>query len=343
MVKISIIVPVYKVEKYIKRCIESLIVQRFKDFEIILVDDGSPDECGSICEEYAKNDSRIVVIHKENGGVSSARNAGIEVAKGQYIWFVDADDWVEPNAIDNIWCEVDNKDVDLIVFGHNRMYDSKKIINGLSLEQYGIYNINLPIFFRDYYFTYKIGFMPWNKIYKKDVIKNYSLMFDTEEAFGEDLLFNLIYYLNIKNVFFSSGIYYNYYIRDGSAERTISKERHIQQMRLFEKFVEYVKQKGMSQEMKNYILPLLFFIHFTSGVNQVKKSGVKALELVPFLKSVREKEKFRNTFKEISFQKSLNQWLESENASKLARYRFNLFFLSCNFKMYNIAAIILFV
>ena len=91
---ISIVVPIYKVEKYLRRCIESLINQDYPDIEIILVDDGSPDNCGTICDEYAQKDARIIVIHQQNGGLSAARNTGIDVARGEYLMFVDSDDWV---------------------------------------------------------------------------------------------------------------------------------------------------------------------------------------------------------------------------------------------------------
>lgn len=97
MPEISIIVPVYKVEEYLPRCIDSILAQTFTDFELILVDDGSPDNCGKICDEYAQKDDRIVVIHKNNGGLSDARNAGIDVATGEYIGFIDSDDWIDPN------------------------------------------------------------------------------------------------------------------------------------------------------------------------------------------------------------------------------------------------------
>lgn len=95
--KLSIIVPVYKVEKYLHECVESILNQDFKDFELILVDDGSPDECGNLCDEYATRDRRVWVVHKSNGGLSSARNAGLDIATGEYIAFVDADDYVAPN------------------------------------------------------------------------------------------------------------------------------------------------------------------------------------------------------------------------------------------------------
>ena len=95
---ISVIVPVYKVEEYLARCVDSILGQTYRNLEILLVDDGSPDRCGVMCDEYASRDSRIRVIHKENGGLSSARNAAIDVARGEYIGFVDSDDWIEPET-----------------------------------------------------------------------------------------------------------------------------------------------------------------------------------------------------------------------------------------------------
>ena len=95
--KISVIVPVYKVEKYLDKCVESIVNQTYKNLEIILVDDGSPDNCPAMCDEWAEKDERIRVIHKENGGLADARNAGMDIATGDYIGFVDSDDWIEPN------------------------------------------------------------------------------------------------------------------------------------------------------------------------------------------------------------------------------------------------------
>ena len=97
MPELSVIVPIYKAEKYIRKCIDSILTQSFRDYELILVDDGSPDNCGVICDEYAAKDDRIKVIHKRNGGVSEARNVGLDIAGGAYISFIDPDDWVEPD------------------------------------------------------------------------------------------------------------------------------------------------------------------------------------------------------------------------------------------------------
>ena len=112
---ISIIVPVYNVEKYIHECVDSIINQTYKNIEIILVDDGSPDNCGKICDEYAKKDNRIKVIHKPNGGLSDARNHGIDVANGEWLMFIDSDDWIEPNMAEKLLHSALNNKADLAI------------------------------------------------------------------------------------------------------------------------------------------------------------------------------------------------------------------------------------
>lgn len=119
---ISVIVPVYNVAAYLNRCVESIIHQTYTDLEIILVDDGSPDKSGEMCDEWAKKDSRIKVVHKENGGLSDARNAGIEAATGDYIGFVDSDDWIEPDMFQDLLDAIQRENVELAVTGIKRTY-----------------------------------------------------------------------------------------------------------------------------------------------------------------------------------------------------------------------------
>lgn len=115
MPTISVIVPVYKVEPYLRQCVDNILGQTFRDFELILVDDGSPDCCPVICDEYAEQDSRVKVIHKENGGLSSARNAGLDVAKGDYIAFVDSDDWIHPEYLVQLMNAIQSQNADMAV------------------------------------------------------------------------------------------------------------------------------------------------------------------------------------------------------------------------------------
>ncbi|MBQ6543175.1 MAG: glycosyltransferase family 2 protein, partial [Clostridia bacterium] len=112
---ISVIVPVYKVEKYLPRCLDSILSQSFTDFELLLVDDGSPDSCPEICDEYARRDRRISVIHKENGGLSSARNAALERATGKYVSFVDSDDYITADALQTLYSALTETDSDIAV------------------------------------------------------------------------------------------------------------------------------------------------------------------------------------------------------------------------------------
>ncbi len=119
--KLSIIIPIYNVEKYLPTCIESFLSQTYTDFELLLIDDGSPDSCGQICDEYAAKDSRIRVFHKENEGVSRARNLGLDNARGEIISFVDADDWVTPSYCDTIVSNMENKD--FLLFSETWYYE----------------------------------------------------------------------------------------------------------------------------------------------------------------------------------------------------------------------------
>lgn len=119
MPELSIIVPVYKVEKYLPKCIDSILAQTFRDYELILIDDGSPDNCGTICDEYAAKDDRIIVIHQKNQGVSAARNAGLDIARGTYLGFVDSDDWIEPEMYETMISTAKEKQVDVVICGIN--------------------------------------------------------------------------------------------------------------------------------------------------------------------------------------------------------------------------------
>ena len=133
MVRVSIVVPVYKVpEQYLRKCIESTIVQTLKEIEILLVDDGSPDQCGLICDEYAEKDDRIRVLHKKNGGLSSARNYGCKAATGKWVMFVDGDDWIEPDMCQTMYELGEDKQVQLVMCGIMKDY-------GKSATEYKFY------------------------------------------------------------------------------------------------------------------------------------------------------------------------------------------------------------
>lgn len=177
-VKVSIIVPVYNAEKYLVQCIDSILNQTFKDFELLLINDGSSDNSGKICEEYAKKDTRIRVYNKENGGVSSARNLGLENVTGEWIAFVDSDDWVEENYLDNFKYPI-QQDVDFIACGwlqegeygvfKNISTYPKRRMRSLSWIQYRYRPITV-----------------WCYFIKANLVSKYKLRFDTDLCMGED-------------------------------------------------------------------------------------------------------------------------------------------------------------
>ena len=190
MVKFSIIVPVYNVEKYLRECIDSLINQTYKDFEIILVDDGSPDNSPQICDEYAKNDNRIKVIHKENGGVTSARKVGANSATGDYIVCVDADDWVENTYLEEFSnaIEIDNSDVvcceDYVDNGIEKVYKPMSYKEGLYKRE-DIEKEIFPVLIEDEncrYFSNAVAI----KAVKRGHFVKYQNLVDDEIRIGED-------------------------------------------------------------------------------------------------------------------------------------------------------------
>lgn len=170
MPQISVIVPVYKVEPYIYRCIDSILAQTFTDFELILVDDGSPDNCGAICDEYATMDSRIHVIHQKNGGLSAARNAGIDWAfansDSEWLAFVDSDDWVHPSYFEALYHAAQNTGVDIVAAEFKRTSDESPLVDESNLTACVL---ETEEFFVEHNVTATVA---WGKIYKKELFAN---------------------------------------------------------------------------------------------------------------------------------------------------------------------------
>lgn len=185
MPDVSVIVPIYKSENTLHRCIDSLIIQTYSDFELILVDDGSPDNSGTICDECSVKDNRIKVIHKNNGGVSSARNAGIDIALGKYICFVDSDDYVEPEYLQEMVSGIE-QGYDLVFCGYNNISDN--VCRNSTLFSKTEY---LETEKRDLsllcYRTYVS--QPWNKIFKKSIIVDNNIRMPEDFSLGEDMIF----------------------------------------------------------------------------------------------------------------------------------------------------------
>ena len=169
MPEISIIVPVYRVEKYINKCVDSILNQTFQDFELILVDDGSPDNCGAICDEYAKKDKRVLSVHKKNGGLSDARNSGIEVASGKYIGFIDSDDYISNDMYETLYNNIVKYNADVSVCGLYDCYGEKVVPQDI---EKGVFEFNASQAV-EYMLSGKgIGLFAVNKLYKRKIFED---------------------------------------------------------------------------------------------------------------------------------------------------------------------------
>lgn len=243
---ISVIVPVYKVEVYLKRCVDSIINQSYQNLEIILVDDGSPDQCPQICDEYAKKDNRIKVIHKENEGLSSARNIGINVAKGEYIGFVDSDDWIALNMYEILYKVIKYFDADIACGEMVRVSDKEYKKNNYATDDY-----NFEIFdaneFAEKYFritSQETVYYAWNKLYKRNVGKKivYPQGLIAEDV--EGFFYALVHSRRI--VCINSVIYYYYFRRNSIASVWFTK-KHMDIIKVWEHVLQLTHQYNKSE------------------------------------------------------------------------------------------------
>lgn len=242
---ISVIVPIYNVEKYLDRCITSIISQTYKDLEIILVDDGSTDTSGEICDRYASEDSRIVVIHKQNGGLSDARNAGLVRATGDYIGYVDGDDWIEPDMYELMVTNCMSAGADVAACRYKEVYPdrcvdgSTDMIKTLSKEE------TLEIYLCGDA-QVKIYNSVWSKLFKKELVKDYRFPVGQK---SEDIMYTTKAFCNMNKCVYIDKALYNYVRgRVGSIMESYDEERMFKdELPFFKEQIDYIRGCGMEE------------------------------------------------------------------------------------------------
>lgn len=237
--KISVIIPVYNVEKYLYRCVDSVLLQTYKNLEIFLVDDGSPDNCGKICDEYADKDSRIKVIHKENGGLSDARNTAMKVMTGEYVTFVDSDDWVSPYYVENLYLAIEQSGADMSVSWYEDVWtDDKFNIHKPKQGCIGLLTLTSEDCLERMLYQNKVETMACAKLYKIELITG--ITFPVGKLY-EDLATTYKIIDRSNKIALISNIDYYYFQRDESiqnCEFDIRKMDAIVHMKKIIKFVE---------------------------------------------------------------------------------------------------------
>ena len=220
----SVIVPIYKVEKYLKCCVDSILTQSFTDFELILVDDGSPDNCPQICDDYAKQDERVKVVHKQNGGHSSARRAGVEIASGEYLLFVDSDDYVSQDYLETFATPIKEKGADIVCVGEVVFSQANQKLRALCCKS-GFYNREqmerevFPYLLEDVYGK-SISSSMCAKAFKKELIAPILSEIDSRIIIGEDLVCSKICIYKAQSIYISEKNLYFYRANPNSLTRS---------------------------------------------------------------------------------------------------------------------------
>ena len=219
---ISVIMPVYNVEEFVGKTIESVLNQTLKNIEFYAVDDGSTDDSGKICDEYAKKDKRLIVIHKKNGGAPEARNVAIDKAKGKYLYFIDSDDWIESDYLEKMYNLAEKNNADLVVTGFLMEYyqNGKEVTYNTKCEN-KIYKNQNDFRLNAYkYLNNSLLSLPWNKLYRSSIIKSNNIRFPKTK--WDDHHFNMEYLMDVEKVVMSSMMKYHWYRSRKGSETMIN-------------------------------------------------------------------------------------------------------------------------
>jgi glycosyltransferase involved in cell wall biosynthesis len=290
MAFLSIIVPIYNVEEYLPQCIESVLAQPFTDYELILVDDGSPDNCGNICDDYAKIDRRIRVIHQDNAGLSGARNSGINIARGEYILFLDGDDYMKDSTLEGvIGLLQDNHDVDILICPILHTYSDGEIEMSYSPIHEGQFAImSQEDLFNAMMLSRAIFWGAGKNVYKKSHIEENDVYFQRDLIGAEDCDFFMKFVQYSKKVLFTNIPLVHYRMgRAGSITTDMSKEAILGQLQVFERYYRIYKN---NTELCNPDLSVFFANKFASAVSLLgtAESGTDLTEVLSFVEETRD-------------------------------------------------------
>lgn len=253
MKKVSVIIPVYNVENYLRKCLDSLVNQTLKDIEIIVVNDGTTDNSQEIINEYVKKyPKKVVSIIQENGGQGTARNTGLLHAKGEYIGYVDSDDYVEENMYEELYKKAKEEDSDIVICGNNVVKENYDFLSKEEVDK-----------------EFLLGKMAvWNKIYKKNIIVDNKIQFRSK-VWYEDLDFTMKVYFSSKKISYVDKPLYNYLLREGSTMNNNNIKRNLELIQAFDSLIDYCKDKKIYNKAKDEIEFLCIYHMYIFAITRV--------------------------------------------------------------------------
>lgn len=264
--KVSVIVPVYNVEGYLEKCVESILAQSFKEFELILVDDGSADQSGALCDQLAEKDGRIRVIHQENRGLGGARNTGLHAAKGEWLLFVDSDDWIDPWTLDSSLALGEEQDADMVVFGFRSVDEQGNVLGTFAEKQ----PKGEPLTAAEHKDILLIGPAAWNKLYRRSLFEKTGVEYPSR-VWYEDIRTTQKLLPAVRRAVFSDYVGYNYLQRPGSIMNNLTLDRNREILEAFDDLLGYYASAGLANEYQEELCFLtLFHVYLTASVRVIR-------------------------------------------------------------------------
>ena len=336
---VSIIVPIYNVEKYLSKCINSIVNQTLANIEIILIDDGSTDFSGSIADQYAKNDSRIKVIHKNNEGQGAARNIGIDLAKGDYIGFVDSDDWIDFDMYEKLYKSAIDNNACIAVCNRKVFDENGNLMTMVNVGKKSLKNIKDNMC--DYIVSdllYNHTVVVYNKIYKSEIIKSNKIYFkEVREVGSEDFLFNYQVLFYIDKIISIDNTNHNQLAREGSTAREYKLGAMERTAKLIENIYLYA-EKINKQEIGKKVAPIILIFFQQWNYDLIKKYGNNLYRNMLCEQISAEKNKyFRLAEKEFIFDKDIKKYIYELGYSEKGRMFINLYMSLSLMKLYKLA------
>ncbi len=304
---ISVILPIYNTEEYLRKCLDSVIHQTYKDLEIICIDDGSTDQSGGIVDEYAKLDDRIRVIHQENHGESNARNVGLNISKGEYITFLDCDDWIEPDMYETLLDAIEEDDLDMAAGSWYKDYTDRiiEVTNekDVSNHVFGRDELLRYLYERDAYrgFSYM-----WNKLYKREVLTDPDgqiMLFDESIRLGGDVIYLAKLALNVRRARYIDRPFYHYRMRESSGSHTRDLGSFHDWIKSYEIVIRLYEENRIEPIIIDYLKRFLAYHASEAAEIAIEKKDVE--ELRSFQRIMKE---YQDVYERLN--KNHPEWIE---------------------------------